>query len=116
MRVLTIPVCPPRHGWPFHQLVRYVSAHRVAINHTHYTTRLTLVSDHIEKNMHPQAIMIDSTDVEESYFLKGFRDGIRSTGAALIELPEKPSTRLSWITKLDSASLAGKFPHHASSF
>lgn len=52
--------------------------------------------------------MVDATDVEERYFLAGMRDGVRSMGAALVELPEKPSTRMSWITKLDSGSLAGK--------
>lgn len=60
---------------------------------------------HINSYMHPQAILIDSTDAEEEYFLSGARDQIRGTNSALIELPDHPETRLSWLTKLDSASL-----------
>lgn len=63
--------------------------------------------DHINVYMHPQAILVHSSRDEEHYFLSGFRDQIRSTRSALIELPDRPETRLSWITKLDSASLAG---------
>ncbi|KND93143.1 hypothetical protein TOPH_02199 [Tolypocladium ophioglossoides CBS 100239] len=61
---------------------------------------------HINTYIHPQAILIDSTGAEEKYFLRGMRDQVRSTKAALIELPEKPGSRLSWMTKLDSSALA----------
>lgn len=50
--------------------------------------------------------MIDSTTDEESYFLNGVRDQVRSFQSALIELPDRPGTRLAWMTKLDSAALA----------
>lgn len=59
--------------------------------------------------MHPQAIIVDATADEEKYFLSGLRDQVRSMAVALIELPENPNTRMSWITKLDSSSLAGRF-------
>ena len=58
--------------------------------------------------MHPQAIIVDSTHTEEEYFLQALRDQISATRSALIELPDKPETRLAWITKLDSSALAGK--------
>ncbi|KAI6777957.1 uncharacterized protein J7T54_002950 [Emericellopsis cladophorae] len=61
---------------------------------------------HINTYMHPQAIFIDSTSAEESYFLRGLRDQTRGTASAIIELPERPGMRLAWITKLDSAALA----------
>lgn len=61
--------------------------------------------------MHPQAIVIDSTEDEETYFLDGLRDQIRSMRSALIELPEHPETRLSWISKLDSGALHGTSPN-----
>ena len=58
--------------------------------------------------MHPQAVLVDSTDAEETFFLRGARDELSSTHAALIELPHKPESRLSWITKLDAPALAGE--------
>lgn len=58
--------------------------------------------------MHPQAIIVDSTHAEETYFLQAARDQIPSTKSALIELPDKPETRLAWISKLDSTALSGK--------
>ncbi|KAI9171109.1 hypothetical protein HJFPF1_00589 [Paramyrothecium foliicola] len=60
---------------------------------------------HINSYMHPQAILLDSTSTEEVYFLAGFRDQVRSTKAALIELPDRPATRLSWLKKLDASAL-----------
>ena len=63
---------------------------------------------HVNNYMHPQAMFIDITSKEEGYFLSGFRDEARSMKSAIVELPERASTRLSWISKLDSAALAGK--------
>lgn len=62
---------------------------------------------HVNNYMHPQAMFIDATPKEESYFLSGFRDQARSMKSAIVELPERAPTRLSWISKLDSAALAG---------
>ncbi|KAM0261697.1 hypothetical protein ACHAQJ_002149 [Trichoderma viride] len=61
---------------------------------------------YINLYMHPQAIIIDSSTTEESYFLSGIRDEIRSTESALIELPERPGQRFSWLSKLDASALA----------
>lgn len=71
------------------------------------------MTDHINTYMHPQAILVDSTGDEEEYFLRGMRDQVKTTKAALIELPAKPGSRLSWMTKLDSSALAGMFAKHS---
>ncbi|KAK5998559.1 hypothetical protein PT974_00940 [Cladobotryum mycophilum] len=60
---------------------------------------------HIDVYMHPQAVIVDSSKVEEDYFLSGIRDQIKSTQAALIELPPRAGNRFSWLTKLDSSAL-----------
>ncbi|RDA96240.1 hypothetical protein CP533_1741 [Ophiocordyceps camponoti-saundersi (nom. inval.)] len=54
----------------------------------------------------PQVVLIDSTATEESYLHQGIRKYVDRFQTPVIELPEKPSTRLSWIAKLDSAALA----------
>lgn len=64
--------------------------------------------DYINNFMHPQAIIIDSTYAEDDYFLKAARDQIHGTKSALIELPDKPETRLGWISKLDALALSGQ--------
>ncbi|KAJ6444559.1 glycosyltransferase 2 [Purpureocillium lavendulum] len=61
---------------------------------------------YVNTYMHPQAVLVDSTAAEETFFLRGARDELSSTQAALIELPHKPETRLSWITRLDAPALA----------
>lgn len=58
--------------------------------------------------MHPQAVIVDASATEESYFLSGLRDEIRDTASTLIELPERPGKRFSWMSKLDASALAGK--------
>lgn len=58
--------------------------------------------------MHPQAIIIDGSGTEDWYFQKGARAQTKAVGNTLIELPAV-STSLSWMTKLDSASLRGTY-------
>ncbi|KUI56891.1 hypothetical protein VP1G_04226 [Cytospora mali] len=63
---------------------------------------------HINNYMHPQAIIVDSSDAEEPLFLRSFRQEatkLMLTGT-VIELPEHAEEHVSWITKLDSSSLA----------
>lgn len=57
--------------------------------------------------MHPQAILVDSSDAEEPLFLKSLRQQAVKLGlaTAIIELPAHAEERLSWITRLDAASL-----------
>ncbi|KAL2200575.1 hypothetical protein P885DRAFT_66233 [Corynascus similis CBS 632.67] len=61
---------------------------------------------HIKKYMHPQAAIVDASGSEEEYFMSGFRKQARDSKIPLIELPENAHSRLAWITKLDSSSLA----------
>ncbi|KAK4126122.1 hypothetical protein N657DRAFT_592230 [Parathielavia appendiculata] len=61
---------------------------------------------HIHNHMHPQAVIVDASDLEEDYFLAGFRKQAPVSGIPLIELPEHAHSRLAWTTKLDSSSLA----------
>ncbi|KAG5980877.1 hypothetical protein E4U55_003546 [Claviceps digitariae] len=60
----------------------------------------------INSYMHPQALIVDSTSAEDNYFLASVRAYIRSTSATLIELPDCPSKRLAWMSKLDSSALS----------
>lgn len=57
--------------------------------------------------MHPQAILVDSSDAEEPLFLKSLRQQAVKMGlpTAIIELPAHAEERLAWITRLDAASL-----------
>ncbi|KAL1842068.1 hypothetical protein VTJ49DRAFT_6138 [Mycothermus thermophilus] len=61
---------------------------------------------HINEHMHPQALIVDASGSEEDYFLAGARQQTSVSGITLIELPENAHSRLGWITKLDSSSLA----------
>ncbi|SPQ19945.1 fe446de8-c8b1-46b6-acf4-6c25e5705497 [Thermothielavioides terrestris] len=61
---------------------------------------------HINNYMHPQAVIIDASGNEEDYFLAGIRKQAPVSEVPLIELPEDAHSRLGWMTKLDSSSLA----------
>ena len=56
--------------------------------------------------MHPQAVLVDGTNTEDNFFLRGMRDELRTKKFTLIELPAEASTRLSWLRKLDTLALA----------
>ncbi|KAK4039109.1 hypothetical protein C8A01DRAFT_36942 [Parachaetomium inaequale] len=74
------------------------------------TDRLRLSSaralHHINNYMHPQALVVDTSGLEEDYFLAGVRKQAPVSGIPLVELPGNAHSRLAWITKLDSSSLA----------
>ncbi|KAK5660300.1 hypothetical protein OQA88_12840 [Cercophora sp. LCS_1] len=61
---------------------------------------------HINFYMHPQAVIVDSSDEEASLFLQAMRVQIDSMHIPLIELPEDSPSKLGWMSKLDSSSLA----------
>ncbi|KAL2023399.1 hypothetical protein VTK56DRAFT_2756 [Thermocarpiscus australiensis] len=61
---------------------------------------------HINNYMHPQALLVDSSGVEEDYFLAAVRKQAPALGIPVIGLPDNAHSRLAWITKLDSSSLA----------
>lgn len=57
--------------------------------------------------MHPQAIIVDGSYVEEPFFLRVMRAEASNLGVTLVDLPGDALNRLKWMAKLDSASLAG---------
>ncbi|KAG7130308.1 hypothetical protein HYQ45_010815 [Verticillium longisporum] len=61
---------------------------------------------HINTYMHPQVIIIDSTEQQEPWFKKGAKLQGDFMGTPVIELPDNAAKRLGWLTKLDSSSLA----------
>ncbi|KAK4178206.1 hypothetical protein QBC36DRAFT_299552 [Triangularia setosa] len=61
---------------------------------------------HIYKYMHPQVLLLDASGTEEHYFLNGIRKQADALGVPVIDLPKNAHSRLSWVTKLDSSSLA----------
>lgn len=60
---------------------------------------------HIDNYMHPQAVIIDNSGIEDEFFLKAFRERASLLGKTLIELPDDAEQSLRWITRLDSSSL-----------
>ncbi|KAI1059354.1 hypothetical protein LB507_003749 [Fusarium sp. FIESC RH6] len=88
----------------------YVHDARTDFASTSSEIRLRLAAlrafSYINNFMHPQAIIVDSTFAEDDYFLQAARDQIRATRSALIELPDKPETRLAWIANLDAMALS----------
>lgn len=65
--------------------------------------------NHINTFVHPQATFIDGSDIEETFFTKAIKVRASSLGRTVIELPDNAEQTLMWATKLDSASLSGKF-------
>ncbi|KAK0641638.1 hypothetical protein B0T16DRAFT_218645 [Cercophora newfieldiana] len=61
---------------------------------------------HINSYMHPQVVIVDASDSESGLFLEAARVQLRSMKIPIIELPENSPSKLTWLTKLDSASLA----------
>ncbi|OTB08170.1 hypothetical protein M426DRAFT_317274 [Hypoxylon sp. CI-4A] len=60
---------------------------------------------HIFNYMHPQAILVDGSNDEETFFLRGARQHVNVKKNTLIELPHMAAKRLQWMTKLDSQAL-----------
>lgn len=112
MLALTIPQLQPRRECPSLWPELYVSLKQGPINlFARCNSNRQPLPDYVNLYMHPQAIIIDSSATEEHYFLSGIRDEIRGTGSTLIELPERPGNRFSWLSKLDASALAGKASH-----
>jgi hypothetical protein len=58
--------------------------------------------------MHPQAVVVDASTIENDYFLRAIRMQARGMGVPVIDLPQDSQKHLAYITKLDSSSLGGK--------
>ncbi|KAG6366523.1 hypothetical protein INS49_000700 [Diaporthe citri] len=63
---------------------------------------------HINNYMHPQAIIVDSSEAEEPLLLKSLQKQAKKMeiGQAIVELPGRAVDRLSWMSKLDAQSLS----------
>lgn len=63
---------------------------------------------HINNYMHPQAIVVDSSEAEEPLLLKSLQKQAKKMelGQAIVELPGRAVDRLSWMSKLDAQSLS----------
>lgn len=61
---------------------------------------------HINDFIHPQAIVMDDSSLEDSFFARAMKAKARSIGRALIEIPEGRYEDFLWLTRLDSGSLA----------
>ena len=68
--------------------------------------------DHIHRYMHPQALVVDTSELEEDFFLAGIMKQAPDSGVPVIEIAENARSRLAWIAKLDSSSLAGRATTH----
>jgi hypothetical protein len=64
---------------------------------------------HIDNYMHPQAVIIDNSGIENLWFLKAMRDRSSLMGKTLIELPDGVHQSIRWMTRLDSSSLQCRF-------
>ena len=63
---------------------------------------------HIHKFVLPQAILIDSAETEDKFFVNSIKSKATELGTSMIELPSAAMENMMWITRLDSGSLAGK--------
>ncbi|KAL9585079.1 MAG: hypothetical protein Q9212_001743 [Teloschistes hypoglaucus] len=62
---------------------------------------------HIQTFMHPQVVIVDDPSREDGFFTKAMRSKTLELGRSLIELTIDATENSMWITRLDSASLAG---------
>ncbi|KXJ92173.1 hypothetical protein Micbo1qcDRAFT_233477 [Microdochium bolleyi] len=60
---------------------------------------------HIHTYVHPQAIFIDASSDEDSFFLRGARQQSDAVGNTLIEMPSNSARKLSWVSKLNAQAL-----------
>ena len=63
--------------------------------------------EHIQTFIHPQVIIIDNPSREDLFFITALRSKAMDIGKSVIELPVDAAENMMWITRLDSASLAG---------
>ncbi|KAK0934239.1 hypothetical protein LTR29_014157 [Friedmanniomyces endolithicus] len=64
---------------------------------------------HINDFMHPQAIIMDDSELEDAFFVRAMRYKAGEIGRALIEIPAGRYEDFLWMTRLDSGSLSNWF-------
>jgi hypothetical protein len=60
---------------------------------------------HIHNMVHPQAVIIDDSSVEDAFFVNAMRDKTEKLNMPLIEVPKGKWENFMWITRLDAGSL-----------
>ncbi|EOA87071.1 uncharacterized protein SETTUDRAFT_89589 [Exserohilum turcica Et28A] len=60
---------------------------------------------HINSFLHPQAAIIDDSSSENAFFVRGMTSKTDALQMALIQVPKDKLQDLTWVTRLDSASL-----------
>jgi hypothetical protein len=60
---------------------------------------------HINMYMHPQAVIIDDSMVEDAFFITALRSKLALTATPLIEIPEGKYEDFLWMTRLDTGGL-----------
>lgn len=66
---------------------------------------------YLETYVHPQAVIVDGTETEETTFSEALHAYFEKSEQSIIELPHNGAQRLGWLAKLDSASLSGTSNH-----
>lgn len=106
MRGLTMLRYQPTIGWKMLCFVHFVRVLSLPPYHKFQCSCSRL--DHIFNYMHPQAILIDGSIDEETFFIRGAQQHANVKKTTLIELPRKAAKRLAWLAKLDSQALHSK--------
>jgi len=63
---------------------------------------------YIQSFMHPQVYLVGDAGSEELFFVRAIRRKGYDTGKSVVEIPQDAMQRLTWITRLDHASLQGE--------
>lgn len=61
--------------------------------------------EYFRSYLHPQVAIIDGSESEDAFFLKGIRFQAKRKGIPVIEIPEGRAEDYGWITRLDAGSL-----------
>jgi len=89
--------------------------HDARCDHSEYSTdrrveyAIAGAMKHINDYIHPQAIIMDDSIVEDEIFTRVMRGRSQGLGRPLIEIPAGRYEQFMWITRLDSGSLASWF-------
>ena len=62
---------------------------------------------HTHSFLHPQVLLLDSSEQEDTVFVKAMREKARELSIPMIDLPQNALENMMWITRLDSGSLSG---------
>lgn len=62
---------------------------------------------HIRNFVHPQVVLLDDTEQEDSLFVKTLQKKTQDLQIPVIGLPQDALQNMMWITRLDSGSLQG---------